>query len=202
MKTQTKEEMLFTLGGDCPGGIPFCLEDVWDISKDQFWGTVLLEIYSPDERHGKYWPQFAIRLVWQEMFRVAGKRPHIRARVARAEFKQSGYLDFSEEAVWVSQMSTEKLIRAVEALNVRLVERRAAWKPTQEELQSFATQDRALEEVCRTFRALSGPDEIHDVPVLGEAESSLEVENASLRARLEELEQRHSRLVEMVLRLR
>jgi hypothetical protein len=216
----TKEEVLFSLGGECPGGIPFKLEEVWDISRDAFWGTVLLEVYSPDERHARYWPQIAVRLVWQEMFRVPSTQrkgfkgrtpPIIHARIPRAEIHQDGYVDFSEEAVWLSQLDVRKLVAAMAELEVMLTARRAEWNPTNAEVAAFAEQDKALASVCAQFKQLSRPDEIRSIAAAPAATAagapsedgdSLRLENERLRAELAALQQRHDELVDAALRLR
>lgn len=196
MTVAKKEDVLFSIGGDCPGGIPFTLVNVWDVSKDQFWGTVVLEVYEPDERHARYWPQIAVRLIWQEMVR-RGK--HIKTRIPRAEVHQFGYQDFSIEACWLSQLDSEKLTRALRVLEARQNQKRLDWNPSDAEVSAFREQDRALSMVCAQLKRLSDPKEIGEVP---HAPMSLEAENAMLRSQLEALTEKHNHLVNAVLSLR
>lgn len=200
---KTKAEILYSLGGACPGDVPFRFDQVWDVSRDWCWGTCLLEIYVPDERHGNYWPQISVRLIRQDLVKAAGRRAGVRPVIPRAEIQQDGYFDVSVEGVWMSCLDTEKLQRAFSRLERLLEQRRAAWGPTAEESQLVEQQLTEMRGASALYKEMR--PEIQDIPggdrPLGGASAELEALRAELESTkraLAEASLKHARFLGLV----
>lgn len=194
----TKADILYSLGGACPGGLPFRFDQVWDVSKDWCWGTCLLEIYVPDERHGKYWPHISVRLIRQDLVRATGRRVGVRPIIPRAEIHQDGYFDVSVEGVWAACLDSEKLHRALRYLEELLGRRRAAWGATAEESQLVEQQLNEMRQASMLYKEMCSEIlEVPSVPPSGN-EEALRAEIAKLRGELEKVTLTHRRFLEAV----
>lgn len=184
-----RAELLFSLGGACPGDIPFRYLKVLDVSRQGRWGTALLEVWVPDESHARYWPQAAVRLVRQDLSRLPGNRLSIRAEVQRVALDPNDpSVSLGDEALWVAHLDPSKLLRALRWLEQELEVRRQAWKLTPQEIAGVQAQDALLAAASNAFRRMNpGIEEVPEVSESPELDFA-KAEAAALRRRVLELE--------------
>jgi hypothetical protein len=184
-----RAELLFSLGGACPGDIPFRYLKCLDVSRPGRWGTALLEVWVPDEQHARYWPQAAVRLVRQDLSRLPGNRLSIRAEVQRVVLDPNDpSVSLGDEALWVAHLDPCKLLRALRWLEHELETRRQAWNLTPQEIAGIHSQDALLAAASNAFKRMNPEiEEVPDGPESPELDFA-KAESAALRCRVADLE--------------